>query len=371
MSVLLLALLLAQERPLPVEGAKPSIAKAALSGPRFVAPELFQGHEDYHHPRLKRLREEYRLEDVVRGEEGGFRRILRLRAWVHSRWPIDNDQGFSGDAFAILEKARTGAGFHCSHSMTVQYAVMTSMGYVARNLGTDADHEKAGKSRHHGVNEVWSNEFAKWVLLDAKYDSHFERGGVPLSALEVHDAVRSGKTSDVVTVQGVDRKPAALGGPESIEASVDNYWWVSWPLRPESFTQPHWSGASKLVVPDNEAFRTTVWHRGGSSGLVRHWAYAANAFVPVKDARQIEWTPGVPSLRVAQKGDAELEVRFQSATPNLKEYEVRVQGRGWAPCADARFAWKLEKGPNALEVRTRNLFGVAGPVVRASVDFAP
>lgn len=371
MMMLALALLLAQDRPLGIEKAPPAVKAATVSGPRFVAPEVFHGHEDFHHPRLKRLRDEYRLEEAVKGEADDFRRMLRLRAWVHSRWPIDNNQNFSGDAFAILEKAREGAGFHCAHSMTVQYAVMTSMGHVARNLGTDADHEKSGKSRHHGVNEVWSNGHAKWVLLDAKYDSHFERGGVPLSALEVHDAVRAGKTADVATVQGVDRKPVSLGGAETVEASVDNYWWVSWHVRSDSFTQPHWSGGSRLLVPDNDAFRKTVWHRGGASGLVKHWAYAANAFLPVKEARQIEWTPGVPGLRASWKADGEIDLRLQSATPNLKEYEVRVQGGGWAPCPGERFSWKLEKGENRLEVRTRNLFGVAGPVVTAALRFEP
>jgi hypothetical protein len=381
MTILALALLLApafaearaggQDRPLEIQGASSAVRKATVSGPRFAAPEVFHGHEDFHHPRLKRLRDEYRLEEAVKGEENDFRRVLRLRAWVHSRWPIDNSQNFSGDAFQILEKARDGSGFHCAHSMTVQYAVMTAMGYVARNLGTDADHEKFGKSRHHGVNEVWSNDHAKWVLLDAKYDSHFERAGVPLSALEVHDAVRAGKAGEVVTVRGLDRKPASLGGPDSVEASVENYWWVSWHVRADSFTQPHWSGGSRLVVPDNDAFRSTVWHRGGgANGLVRHWAYAANAFIPVRDARQIEWTPGVPSIRASQKGEGTLELRLASATPNFKEYETRLQGGEWKPSTE-RLSWTLEKGANVLEVRTRNLFGVAGPVLRASVVHEP
>jgi hypothetical protein len=123
-------------------------------------------------------------------------------------------------------------------------------------------------------------------------------------------------------------------------------------------------------VPDNDAFRSTVWHRGGANGLVKHWAYAANAFIPVKDARQIEWTPGVPAFRLAQKTDASLDVRLQSATPNFKEYEVRLKGGDWKPSGD-RFDWPLERGENRLEVRARNLFGIAGPVVRASVDFTP
>ncbi len=50
--------------------------------------------------------------------------------------------------------------------------------------------EDLGRSLHHGVNEVWSSDHAKWVLFDAKYDVHFERDGVPQSELELHEAVR-------------------------------------------------------------------------------------------------------------------------------------------------------------------------------------
>ena len=110
-------------RTLGIEGAATGVS-AMVEGPEYRSPEFFPGIEDYHNPRVKRLREEYALAKVVAGESGDFRRLLKLRHWVHSRWHIDNDQTFGGDAFAILEKAKTGAGFHCSHSMAVQHAVM-------------------------------------------------------------------------------------------------------------------------------------------------------------------------------------------------------------------------------------------------------
>lgn len=148
--------------PLRIEGEATGIIEPQRTGPGFRAPQILQGYEDFHHPRLLRLRRDYRLDRVVRGETDELRRILKLRHWVHSQWPIDNDQRFSGDAFEILEKARTGAGFHCSHSMTVQYAVLSAMGFTARYVVVDRNHEDLGRSLHHGVNEVWSNDLAKW-----------------------------------------------------------------------------------------------------------------------------------------------------------------------------------------------------------------
>jgi hypothetical protein len=353
------------ERPLRIAGASETIVRAAVIGPEFHAPEHFPGIEDYYNPRVKRLRDEYRLEKIVDGDASEFRRMLKLRHWVHSRWPIDNDQQFNGDAFAILEKAKTGAGFHCSHSMAVQHAVMVSMGYVARDLGVDRNHEDLGRSLHHGVNEVWSNDYAKWVLLDAKYDIHFERDGVPLSALELHEAVRSGGGRGIVKMQGVERREAPMEMPASPEGSIRSYWWVSYYLRPEPFTEPHWSGNSRLLILDNAAFRGGTWYRGGASGLVKHWAYAAGAFIPARERGEIEWTPGVPDLRARQVAPGEIEVELRSATPNFKCYLVRAGGGSWRSLDGTRERWVLHDGENRFEARARKLFGVEGPVVSA------
>lgn len=364
----------AARRPLPIEGAGPQIVRSTITGPPSYRPELFQTFEDYYHPRLKRLREEYQLERVVEGEENEFRRILKLRHWVHSRWPIDNDQTFSGDAFAILEKAKTGCGFHCEHSMTVQHAVLSCMGYVSRYVLVDRNHEDHGRSLHHGVNEVWSNDHAKWVLLDAKYDIHFERDGVPLSALELHEAVRKDGGKGIVLVRGVERQEVPMAprtDPQPHEATIDSYWWVCWPLRQNPFTQPHFASRERLVILDNEAFRKTTWYRGPAENLKKHWAYAAGAFIPTTDRTQIEWTPGVPELRVRRTAPGTLEVEIRSATPNLDAYLVQRNGGEPRRCEDGRLLWRLEPGHNTLQVKTRNLFGIDGPPVIAEVTFQP
>ncbi|NWG13986.1 MAG: transglutaminase domain-containing protein [Acidobacteria bacterium] len=359
-------------RSMPVDEASDAIVRATLSGPRFHAPELIAAVEDYHNPRLKRLRDEYGLEKVTAGEPSEFRKLLKLRHWVHTRWPIDNDQKEGGDAFAILEKAKTGAGFHCSHSLTVQHAVMVAMGYVVRDLGVDRSHQDLGRSAHHGVNEVWSNDQAKWVLLDAKYDIHFERDGAPLSAMELHEAVRADGGKGIVKVQGIKRRPVPMDTPDAPEATVRGYWWVSYYLRPAPFTIPHWSGGSRLLVLDNDAFRNVTWYRGGrDEKLVKHWAYGAQAFVPARERHEIEWTPGVPDLRARQVAPAELEVAFRSATPNFDTYLARLDNGSWKPVPGDRMRWPLRTGENRLEIRTRNLAGIVGPVVSAAIEFKP
>lgn len=359
-----------EERPLAIEGASQRIARAVVEGPRFYPPQIFAGIEDYHNPRVGRLREEYRLADFVAGVSEEFRRQRMLRHWVHTRWPIDNNQTEGGDAFAILEKAKKGLGFYCTHSTIVQHAVMTAMGYIARDLGVDRNHEDLGRSVHHGVSEVWSNQYAKWVLMDAKHDIHFEREGIPLSALELHEAVRADGGKGIVKLRGVERQPVPMEISDAPEASVREYWWVSYYLRPAPFTEPYWTGGDRLLILDDEAFRKTTWMRDEDVGQpVKHWAYRAEAFIPVRNRQEIDWTPGVADLRARQTAEGELEVSLRSATPNLKTYLMRVNGGEWKAIAGDQTRWELQPGKNRLDVRTRNFADVDGPIVSALVEF--
>ena len=352
-------------RPITVQGAKANIVEATIRGPEYHAPELFNGFEDVNSPLVERLRKEYRLDDVVKGETNEFRKMLKLRNWVHGRWHIDNDQKFMGDVFEILEKAKTGAGFYCTHSMRVQHAVMTAMGFVARDLGVDVNHEEFGRSIHHGVNEVWSNQYAKWVLLDAKYNIHYERAGVPLSALEIHEAVRANQAKEVVTVRGIDRTVVTAKDSEYPTNSPLSYWWVSYHTGQRQFTGT--SDNRRLVIFDNAAFRETKWFRQTSNGLKESWAYKANAFVPTRDRGQIEWTPGVADVALRQISDTELAVDFSSANPNLKSYRVRTGAGSWQEITGGSFRWRVAPGENMLDVQTRNLFDVDGPLTSVTV----
>ncbi len=87
----------ARIRPLPIAGAGPEIEQSTITGPQFHAPDMIHSFEEYHNPRLARLREQYAPDEVVAGEADEFRRILKLRHWVHGRWKFDFNQNFKGD----------------------------------------------------------------------------------------------------------------------------------------------------------------------------------------------------------------------------------------------------------------------------------
>ena len=75
---------------------------------------------------------------------------------------------------------------------------------------------------------------------------------------------------------------------------------------------------------------------------------------------------GQAALKFSPEGSA-IQVAIKTMTPNLKGFEVQVDGGGWKP-SDASFRWNVHPGSNRLEARTVNLFGVMGPVSTVEIE---
>ena len=64
-----------------------------------------------------------------------------------------------------------------------------------------------------------------------------------------------------------------------------------------------------------------------------------------------------------------ISVSLKTTTPNFNRYEVRTDGSGWKSFMD-HFVWSLHPGPNRLEARTVNQFGVHGPISTAELELS-
>ena len=138
------------------------------------------------------LRERWKLNNVIRDAETDFDRFLHLRQWVREQWEDGWNMGEINfcppwDAPLILEltSRKLSLGM-CTHYATVMSQCSAALGLAARTQ----------IMRSHCINEVWSGDHDKWVAMDVggdindetKFTYHFERDGVPLSALDCHDA---------------------------------------------------------------------------------------------------------------------------------------------------------------------------------------
>ncbi|MBA4058222.1 MAG: hypothetical protein C0490_26130 [Marivirga sp.] len=316
------------------------------------------------------MKKKYQLDTVFRGEEDEFKRILMLREWIRTVVQIsDFELAYPGDDHAenILDAALKGQGFHCGHFMIVQNAIMNSYGYVTRCLGAGPG-VKGGPDGHHGINEIWSNQFQKWFLSDAKYNHHFEKNGIPLSALEVRDEYLKNRAADILLVKGSERKVITSDGvlnsrgemmQVTKERFAQTYTWIEWEAVNNRFS--YWPDNSDTLSYLNmfadTYFKDNTWIWDGKP----HWAYNTKAMILIGDRKAIEWTPNMLNAKVMISGDS-VTIKLHSSTPNLKTYQMKTtSAKEWRDVSNSPVL-VLTDDKNQFDFRAVNFAGVAGPV---------
>lgn len=331
-----------------------------VNNPVFNPNTVFNSNEDLSSPKFSHLITKYRLDTIFHGETDEFKRILLLRHWIKSVIKI-NDFGdpYPGDGYTegILDAALKGQGFHCGHYMTVQNGIMNAFGYVTRTLGAGPG-VKGGPDGHHGINEIWLNQYNKWFLSDAKYDHHFEKNGIPLSALEIRDEYLKNEAADIIKVKGPGRIPFDVDSETGISKvrSAQTYTWIEWHGNNNMFII--WPDYQDLLVMyEDDFFKNNIWIWDGKP----HWAFARPEFMKlVQDRNKIYWTPNTIASQVAINGKV-AHIELASGTPNLKEYQMKESpSEEWKTVGD-KFDKELKKKDYEWLFRVVNLANVTGP----------
>jgi hypothetical protein len=148
---------------------------------------------EYENPtneRVKALRAQFKLDSIVQGATTEFEKILLLKHWVAQQWQWHllnpNEDIYEWDAKKILMPDSSGKiyGGFCLHYAIAMMQVLQSFGLQSRIVSADYSIWSG-----HEICEVWSNEFGKWIMLDANFDTYFvdKVTGIPLNTLELHD----------------------------------------------------------------------------------------------------------------------------------------------------------------------------------------
>ncbi|MCC7043181.1 MAG: hypothetical protein IT183_04925 [Acidobacteria bacterium] len=200
-----------------------------------LPPSLGFRFERFDHPRLAELLARERLRDRIHPGATPFEQILSLKDWVAGQWPPGYPSPYPPwDALIVLDWIRAGTtGGFCAQYSQLLLQSLAALGFTARYVEIGSvDNPYA-----HYVVEVWSPDFNKWVLMDADYNLHFERAGVPLSALEVHDALLESKATDLDVVRGTVRE-----GHSRAEAwplrTAELYHYVRYHLKANHLSEP-------------------------------------------------------------------------------------------------------------------------------------
>lgn len=366
-----------------------TVAPTALV--RGAVPFVYQAPS----ARLKLLREHYRLDEVIAPGKTEMEQLMLLRYWVRNQWHTAWGSHPAAwmppwDALIILEsKDQPDCLTMCTHYACVFYQCCLALGWNARHCILD----------HHCVAEVWVDQHQKWVMMDAGNSSqradvglHFTRGGVPLSARELHLAFKTGKTEGIdvqFTPAELTAKIAALcrpvppakkqplERPDKITLSelpkypvcqLENYRRYAFPGR-NNFLSSLLPG--ELYQGWSEYFYDGYWWVGDTPDdpqVSPEYSWLLNPARP----QDMDWQLNQTRIHLARTAKPdELQVDLESNTPNLLRLERQADAGGTWQATPASFIWKLKPGENRVRVRGVNHWQRIGPEAHAEVHWTP
>ena len=334
--------------------------------------------EDYSHATLRKLRERFELDAVVAGAQTEFEAIERLMAWAyavplgscrHHPWNVldwlvlERDESGSIVMNRYKERRRDKM---CLYPNVALVAACLSFGFPARHVNFHSE----GMTGHE-IAEVWSNDYGKWVHLDATRDFYWydPETRVPLDTLEVHRVLAD-------RLDDVERWDRPYLFRQDLESLVRDLPIGIREGRHEFSTK---EGAHFLfrsfchfrMIPRSNVFSqprplpvsqgTEVWAWDG----YLNWADDSVPPLPHftrHTNRRSDFYPSMNQTRytVETTDDAaSLTVSLETQTPCFSGFLSSTDHAEWKPCPSS-FDWRIHTGVNTLRVCSVNSAGVKG-----------
>ena len=264
----------------------------------------------------------------------------------------------------------------CLYPNVVLVAALQSFGIPARHLNFHSE----GMTGHE-IAEAWSNDFGKWIHLDAtrNYYWYDRKTLVPLDTEEIHRVL-------VDRLERVERWDRPYLYNQDLEALVADLPIAFWDGDYQHSNADGDHGALFLfrsfchfrIVPRFDVFSrsrplpvsqgTEVWSWDG----YLNWAEDRVPPLPHMSHhtnRRADFYPTLNQTRLTVESTGDhitFLVHLETETPDFAAYEVRVDRGHWRETA-APFEWSLHGGMNTLEVRSRNGSGWTGVVSSVSI----
>jgi len=306
--------------------------------------------------KLTFLRTHWPIDWTVHAGKSELERFILLRDWVKHQW-----KGWEGscsrpwDAINILSAPADDRGM-CVHFAVVFVQTALSLGYTARPVVLN----------HHFISEVWSNELKKWICMDAgpaggvdgNRNMHYERDGLLLNTLEVHQTSKNGEIDKASLVAS---NPADSGPMSDLK---DNFVRFFMPMRNNYLDAPE---------PAEDAHGCNQYRYDGYLFWEDDLTNLRSPEYSMQTARKndLYWTLNQAELHLQQGAKpGEVLVQIATVTPNFKSFLISVDGGEWKE-SGAEFTWNLHEGDNTLQAKPINTFGIEGITSSATLSYKP
>jgi hypothetical protein len=325
-------------------------------------------HESYETPELEQLRESYDFDEYVAQGSSELEQMLLLKHWVFENIDFRHNYAVGNlrNTVEILSMAQSGTSFHCSHFAAVYMQLAAAMGWTPRYIFA-----RNVKKEEHATNEVWSNELRKWIFIDVTWNLHIEKGGMPLSALEIRKEWLANGGRDLVYVYGAGDGEQRYTAADFPIARNENNAWIWWPIDEVFITYTY----QMAYVTRNDFFSyddgsgANIWDQivillDDVNNSDQGWGFRERP--AVEEMRSLYHDVNRVDVRVRQLDRSSMSLEFDAAgpynvSPNFDAFLVRVGEEPWRPSGPSLVLEGPERDA-VVQVRVRNRFGVLGPI---------
>src|SRR5882762_6047797 len=281
--------------------------------------------DSFDNPKLKALREQYHLDEVVAPGKDEFEKQLLLLDWVNHRFKkFGKPSSPARGALDIIKAIDEGNTFFCSHYGDVFVSAAASMGWVDRCMALRRPDNWGSGSTEHTSTEIWSNQFRKWVMLDPTFAMYVEKDGVPLDAWEIRQDWFYNDAKGLVFVLDKDRKKyrksdmpvfrgryAGFGDLVLDGGAINPYGFIGHIPNTDLMDRgPDYGG---MFISKDKVCEGTKWH---------------TRIGPTDPAVEPYFPMGQAGVEMVVDGDG-LRVGLKTFTPNFKNYLARIDGGEW------------------------------------------
>ena len=353
---------------------------------RVIRPSLPYVHEDY--ARLNELRRRFELDEMVADAANEFEAQLQLMRWAY-KVPLGRLDAYQWNYYDLPRLDRDANGRpglpgndrkrrrdgHCLYCNLTLIAACLAMGFPARWVNISTKHTYG-----HEVAEVWSNEFDKWIFLDATRDYYIydPNTGIPLNLVEISERlaeIMPGPATWEFPVQWRLPDLEMLRAARVAYRQGDN----AFPIDDLSGGPEHLmlKGHLQMVRRNDFASRPwpLPWRLSSNWGSDLFYCFYSDAFPRKREYAQHtrRWQDFNPPLNQAELFLSEtaepdvLRVDVDTETPCFDAFLVKIDRAEWSEQTDPTLEWRLHEGMNQLRLKARNSAGVCGPESHATV----
>lgn len=342
---------------------------------RIVRTAIPFEYEPLDHPRLKALRQQYHLDEVVRGATNEIELMFRLAQWACNYWDWPNHIGDcypAWDALEILKPYSDGkpTGGFCQQFNLVFLQACESYGFCGRATSISQGRcQEQHPGGGHEIVELWSNQWKKWVYVDGALAWYIidPKTGTPLSIWEL-------RQRQLPTLRGEPVQPVQV--VDALRTRNKQFTWnglaapkpLNWYLELRMIPRSNFL-EQKSPLPLNQG--TDEWSWTGSYVWTDAEVPAGFLFSHrVSKRGDFEWTLNQAHYVLEPRQQpGTFRVHLDTETPSFKMFLAEIDS-GEKTSVASGFTWTLHPGRNSLRVQPCNVAGREGIPSWITLEYA-